>query len=246
MEDTSSVNIQDYIDLYHQGIKLDAIKPLQNQTYKLFKESGLDIRIIQRSQTYANARAFEKIKHFIKNNEFFYMIPVTTVKETIVGFIVRGVLQSDYNTVSRAFSSYEAKVPLMFGFNKRFLVFDQQAEKNGKCYPIIVCEGSKDCMMLKKIYPYVLANNTSSMGLNAQILRNISDSFLLAYDNDQAGKEGMEKDKKILRSLGAYVESIKLHDGFKDCADYLGHPEEFEELKTQVKRKLKSLYRIKS
>ena len=56
----------------------------------------------------------------------------------------------------------------------------------------------------------------------------------------------MEKDKKILRSLGAYVESIKLHDGFKDCADYLGHPEEFEELKTQVKRKLKSLYRIKS
>ena len=27
--------------------------------------------------------------------------------------------------------------------------------------------------MLKQIYPYVLANNTSSMGVNAQVLRNI-------------------------------------------------------------------------
>jgi DNA primase len=174
------------------------------------------------------------------------MIPVTTVKGTIVGFIVRGVLTSDYNTVSRTFSSYEAKVPLMFGFDKKFLNYDEQAERGSKCYPIIVCEGSKDCIMLKKIYPYVLANNTSSMGLNAQILRNISDSFLLAYDNDEAGKEGIEKDKKILRGLGAYVESVKLHDGFKDCADYLGHSEEFAELKAQIKRKLKSLYEIRN
>lgn len=246
MEDTSLVNIQDYIDLYNQGIKLDCIKPLQNQTYKLFKESGLDIRIVQRSKTYANARAYSKIKYFLKANEFFYMIPVTTAKGTIVGFIVRGVFKSDYNTVSRTFSSYEAKVPLMFGFDRKFLSYDKQTEKSNKCYPIIVCEGSKDCIMLKRVYPYVLANNTSSMGLNAQILRNISDSFLLAYDNDKAGEEGIEKDKKILRGLGAYVESIKLHEGFKDCADYLGHPREFEELKSQIKRKLKSLYQIRN
>lgn len=246
MEDTNTVNIQDYIDLYNQGIKLDGIKPLNNQTYKLFKESGLDIRIIKRSQTYANARAYGKIKYFVKNNEFFYMIPVTTVKGTIVGFIVRGVLNSDYNTVSRTFSSYETKVPLMFGFDRKFLLYDKQAEKENKCYPLIVCEGSKDCMMLKKVYPYVLANNTSSMGLNAQILRNISDSFLLAYDNDKAGQEGIEKDKKILRGLGAYVESVKLHEGFKDCADYLGHPNEFEDLKKQIRRKLKNLYEIRN
>ena len=246
MEEVSTVNIQDYINLYNQGLKLDEIKPLNNQTYKLFKESGLDIRIVQRTKTYENARAYNKIKYFVKNNEFFYMIPVTTVRGTIVGFIVRGVLNSDYNTISRTFSSYEAKVPLMFGFDRKFLNYDKLAEKEGKCYPIIVCEGSKDCMMLKRIYPYVLANNTSSMGLNAQILRNISDSFLLAYDNDKAGEEGIEKDKKILRSLGAYVESVKLHKGFKDYADYLGHPEEFNDLRKQIKRKLKSLYNIRN
>ena len=133
----------------------------------------------------------------------------------------------------------------MFGFDKAFLKYDKDYKRKNKCYPIIVCEGSKDCLMLKKYYPYVVANNTSSMGINAHVLRNISDSFLLAYDNDKAGQEGIKKDKKVLRNMGAYVDSIKLHDGFKDCADYLDFPEKFEELKAQIKRKLKGLYEIR-
>ena len=244
MQEPINVDIKDYIELYNQGISLDKIKPLQNQTYRLFKSSGRDIRIVHRNKTYSNAEAFKKISYFLKANDYFYMIPVTTPKGTIVGFIVRGVLNSDYNTVSRTFSNYEAQVPLMFGFDYSFLSYDAKSDEKGKCLPIIVCEGSKDCIMMKKIYPYVVANNTSSMGINAQVLRTISNRFLLAYDNDEAGERGMKKDKKILRGLGAYVESIKLHDNFKDCADYLDHPKEFEELKTQVKKKLKELYNI--
>ena len=239
-----SVNIDDYIKLYNEGVSLDKIKPLSNQTYKLFKQSGEDIRIVHRSQTYANAAAFSKINHFMLSNDYFYMIPVTTVKGTIVGFIVRGVLRKDYGTVSRTFSSYEKQVPLMYGFNKKFQEYEKEVEKRGKCLPIIVCEGSKDCLMLKQFYPYVLANNTSSMGINAQVLRNISNKFLLAYDNDSSGQEGIKRDKKTLRNLGAYVESLTLHDGFKDCADYFGHPDKFEELKIQIKEKLRKLYKI--
>ena len=132
----------------------------------------------------------------------------------------------------------------MYGFDKKFKKYDEEVEKRGKCLPIIVCEGSKDCLMLKKVYPYTLANNTSSMGVNAQILRNISNKFLLAYDNDQSGQEGIERDKSTLRNLGAYVESLQLHDGYKDCADYLDHPDKFEELKAQIKRKIRKLYNI--
>lgn len=238
------VNIQDYIQLYNEGMQLNKIKPLKNPTYRLFKESGLDIRIVHRSKTYANARAFNKIKYFLKANDYFYMIPVTTLKGTIVGFIVRGVLKSDYNTVSRTFSSYESQVPLMYGFDKKFSTYDKAVEEKGKCLPVIVCEGSKDCIMLKKFYPYVVANNTSSMGINAQILRTITNKFLLAYDNDQAGIDGTKKDKKVLRGLGAYVESLQLHEGLKDCADYLDHPDKFNELKKQIKTKLKELYEI--
>ena len=243
-KETIKVNIEDYIKLYNESLTLDKIKPLQNQTYRLFKQSGLDIRVAHRSLTYKNVKAFKKTEHFAKNNDYFYMIPVTTIKGTIVGFILRGVTQKDYATVSRSFGSYETQVPLMFGFDKTFLTYDEQVEKRGKCLPIIVCEGSKDCLMLKRAYPYVLSTNKSSLGLNAPILRNITNKFLLAYDNDKSGLDGIEKDKKVLRNTGAYVESIKLHNGFKDCADYLDEPKKFDELKAQIKKKLRELYEI--
>ena len=134
------VNINDYIELYNTSLKLSQIKPLENQTYRLFKESGADIRIANRKDTYKNARAFKKIEFFMKDNEYFYMIPVTTIKGTIVGFIVRGVTNRAYNTVSRKFSSYESQVPLMFGFGREFQNYDTEVEKRGKCLPIIVCE----------------------------------------------------------------------------------------------------------
>lgn len=237
------VNIQDYIELYEKGLKLDQIKPLKNQTYRIFKESGIDIRIVHRDKTYENALAFQKIKHFTVDNEYFYMIPVTTVKETIVGFILRGVLRSDYSTVSREFSVNEKRVPLMFGFNKKFENFDNYKT----CPPIVICEGSKDCIFLKQFYPFTVAINTSSMGLNAQVLINLSNKFVLAYDNDKAGQDGIARDKRTLRSLGAQVVSLELDRAqdeygkflIKDCSDYIKYPDKIKKLKDELYYKLK-------
>ena len=237
------VNIQDYIELYEKGLKLDQIKPLKNQTYRIFKESGIDIRIVHRDKTYENALAFQKIKHFTLDNEYFYMIPVTTVKETIVGFILRGVLKSDYSTVSREFSANEKRVPLMFGFNKKFENFDNYKT----CPPIVICEGSKDCIFLKQFYPFTVAVNTSSMGLNAQVLINLSNKFVLAYDNDKAGQDGITRDKRTLRSLGAQVVSLELDRAqdeygkflIKDCSDYIKYPDKIKKLKDELYYKLK-------
>lgn len=243
MDDRSRVNIEDYKVLYEQGIGLNQIKPLSNQTYRIFRGSDLDIRIVHRRSTYSNASAYQKIKYFISDNEYFYMIPVTTVKETIVGFILRGVFKSNYSTISRNFEDNAKRVPLMFGFDKKFSEFDKQ----GECYPIVICEGSKDCIFLKQFYPYVLAVNTSSMGLNSQVLINISDKFVLAYDNDMAGQEGIERDKGILRSMGAQVVNLELDRSsdengkflIKDCSDYINYPEKINSLKDELAYKLK-------
>ena len=237
------VNIEDYIALYEEGLTLSQIKPLKNQTYKIFKASGIDIRIVKRDKTYENAMAFQKIKHFTVDNEYFYMIPVTTVKETIVGFILRGVTRSDYATVSREFSDNGKRVPLMFGFNKKFESF----ENYRTCPPIVICEGSKDCIFLKQFYPYTVAVNTSSMGLNAQVLINLSNKFILAYDNDKAGQDGIERDKRTLRSLGAQVTNLELdraknEEGkflIKDCSDYIKYPNKIPKLKEELQYKLK-------
>lgn len=237
------VNIEDYIKLYEEGLKLSQIKPLKNQTYKIFKASRVDIRVVKRDKTYENAQAFQKIKHFTVNNEYFYMIPVTTVKETIVGFILRGVTKSDYSTVSREFSESSKRVPLMFGFNKNFESFDNHRT----CPPIVICEGSKDCLFLKQFYPYTLAINTSSMGLNAQVLINLSNKFVLAYDNDKAGQEGIDRDKRTFRNLGAQVTALELDKSrdengkflIKDCSDYIKYPDKIEKLKEELYYKIK-------
>lgn len=244
--ESQRVNIEDYIQLYNTGLPLNKIKPLKNQTYSVFSKSKVKIRIVNRNSVYENPNAYTKIKHFVKDNNYFYMIPIETIKGTITGFILRGIFTNGYNTVSRVFSDEVNQVPLMFGFDKNFKKLDQKTE----CVPLIICEGCKDCITLKTIYPYVLSNNTSSMGINSSILRNITNKFLLAYDNDKAGKEGMEKDKQFLRATGAYVDSIKLPEGIKDCTDYLFNEygmfnkNNYELFKKQLKIKLKQLYEL--
>ena len=234
------VNIQDYIDLYNKGYKIGDIKPIEDQTYKVFLNSKMDIRVIDRQLLYQNPLAFQRIGYFVAKNEFFYMVPIYTIEETIVGFILRGVFRKEYSSVSRDFIDDKSKVPLMFGFNKHFAKLDSYS----KCYPIVVCEGCKDCMVLKKYYPYVLANNTSSMGINAEILSNVSNKFLLAYDNDEAGRNGMKNDKRVLRNKGLIVDSLDIKDGFKDCADHISNPKELKALIERMKIKLEKLYRI--
>ena len=242
----NKVDITVYKELYESGLTLDRIKPLKNQTFAVFSRNPAKVRLVNRNAVYENPFSFQKIKHFVNENEYFYMIPVETVKETTVGYILRGVFKGGYSTVSRVFSEPSHQVRLMYGFNKKFLKYDE----GKKCYPIVICEGCKDCISLKKIYPYVLANNTSSMGMNAHILRNISDKFLLAYDNDKAGQDGMKKDKHILRGMGAYVDSITLPEDFKDCTDYIYsstgefQKDNFLKLKAQLTRRLNSLYNI--
>ena len=75
------------------------------------------------------------------------------------------------------------------------------------------------------------------MGLSAYVLINLSNKFILAYDNDKAGKEGIERDKKILRRLGAQVVSLDLDKNLKDIADYVSYPEKLKKLKQEVKYK---------
>ena len=240
------IDIEAYIRIYEQGIPVSRIKPLKNQTYKVFLlSSKANVRVANRTMLYRNPTAFDKIKHFVQTNEYFYMVPIMTIRGSIAGFIIRGIFNSDYVTLSREFSSYETKVPLMYGFHS-FKSFDLK----DKAFPVVVCEGCKDCLTIKQFYPYVLANNTSSMGINAYILRNISNKFLLAYDNDNAGKEGMERDRATLESMGAQVDTVAISNPeLKDCTDCFLNKDgsentvEFKKLKKQVLRKLDWLYR---
>lgn len=243
----SMANIDDFnnfIRWYENSPSIKKMNPLKNQTYKVLRSSTLDVRVLNRDDMfkYLNDADRSKINHITvdvgkKSHRYLYAIPVQTPNGTIVGFIFRTVFDKAYASIYRPFEDNTKKVPYMFGFYQDFQNFDRHTS----CMPILVCEGAKDAIILKKIYPYTLACNTSSMGISAHILANITDKFLLAYDNDPTGEQQIKKDRYILTSLGCSVDVVKYDEGFKDAGDYVGHPQEYSSLRTQIKNKLRGL-----
>ena len=240
-------NIDDFnnfIRWYENSPSIKKMNPLKNQTYKVLRSSTLDVRVLNRDDMfkYLNDADRSKINHITvdvgkKSHRYLYAIPVQTPNGTIVGFIFRTVFDKAYASIYRPFEDTTKKVPYMFGFYQDFQNFDRHTS----CMPILVCEGAKDAIVLKKMYPYTVSCNTSSLGINTHILANITDKVLLAYDNDSTGAEKIKQDKKTLVKLGCSVDSLQYADGFKDAADYVSHPQEISDLRQQIKNKINGL-----
>lgn len=236
----SKLNFKDYIELHKSGRSIRDLSPLDNETYKVFISSNIDIRVIDRDQSYSLLVKTEKLKHFTTDkdgisNRYFYSIPVQSPSGDYVGFIYRALFGHDYVSIYRPFENKVKRVPYMFGFFNDF----QNYDRHTMCMPIVVCEGVKDAIVLKRFYPYVLSNNTSALRVNANILANITDKVILAYDNDETGRKEIQKDKRKLANLGCSVDTLQYT--FKDAGEYINHPKELKELREQLKLKVKGL-----
>jgi len=266
---TQDNSIEAYIELYNMCLPItDTIEPLDDETYKILTMANTDIRILDRDECYTKLTRLSKLSPFVTDNirelkkqypkenliedTLFYMIPLQTIKGTITGFILRGVLNKTYWTSSHPILTEEKtvdytqlykKVPTMYGWYKDFLDYD----KHEKPKPIILCEGLKDCIYLKQFYPYVLSNNTSMVGTSAYMLRNITDKLLLVYDNDNTGLDSMKKDKYKLNRLGFSVDivtqkgSVGTKIKTKDSAEHLNYSYIDESYKNLILQKLKKL-----
>lgn len=232
-----------YINLYKEGLPLKDFQPVNNQTYKVLRMSNVDIRVISRKDNYkvlVSPSISDDIKVFLRHSgDYFYMIPVQTPKGTIVGFIFRSVYGRRYHTYYRRFNKLENKLSFMFGFYKDFSNWD----KLNKTYPIVICEGLKDCILLKKMYPYVLSNNGASLGTNIYVLRNLTNKFILVYDKDSTGDINNEVDKQKLQSLGCFVDIMKYDNvpGIKDLSDCIKDIRLLKSFKQRFIHKIKYL-----
>lgn len=240
------VDINAYIDLYNTGVSLSRVKlPNPDENYFIFKHSNVDIRIIDRDKNLGllvQKDKFYSIEKFLGDTEetshrYFYMIPLQTPIGTIVGFILRTVYGKAYQTVCRDFPSRAEQVPIMYGWYKDFVDYN----KEDKRLPIVICEGPKDCMVLKKIYKYTLSNNTSSLGTNLDVLRQITNDFVLVYDNDEPGLRGMEKDRNRLEQKLCYCTTYHVPDGYKDVSDLVHNKEDFQYFARKLLTKIKKL-----
>lgn len=239
----TELNFGDYVKLHERGYKIQDMKPLKNDTYKVFASAtNIDIRVINRDASYDLLVKLPKLAHFTTDkygvsNKYFYSLPIQAPSGDYVGFVYRNLFSHDYASIYKPFTDKVKRIPYMFGFYKNFDDYD----KYTSCMPIVVCEGIKDALVLRKLYPYVLANNTSALRININILTNITDKIILAYDNDETGHKESKKDKRKLSQLGCSVDILKYDDEFKDAGDYINHPEKLKLLKQQLKLRVLGL-----
>lgn len=241
---SEQINFDNFIALYKGGKSIKSLKPLKNQTYEVLMAANVDVRVIDRNDlfNYLTKPERTKLDHFTvdsngKSHRYFYAIPVQAPNGNYVGFIYRTLLDKSYASIYRPFVDNTKKVPYLFGFFNDFKNYDRHTT----CMPILVCEGAKDAIVLKKMYPYTVSCNTSSLGINTHVLANITDKIILAYDNDPTGHEKIKQDRRTLTKLGCSIDVIKYADNYKDAADYVGHPQELSVLREQIKNKVKGL-----
>ena len=79
---------------------------------------------------------------------------------------------------------------------------------------LVITEGLYDADTLRQIYPNVLATQTSNVTiLQAEILKTMTDKFVIAFDADSAGDSGFEK---VLSRLGTDIKRLPIYGRDKD------------------------------
>lgn len=82
---------------------------------------------------------------------------------------------------------------------------------------LVLTEGFYDADVLRRIYPNVVAMQTSNVNaLQAQILLTMTDKFIVAFDSDNAGYIGYDKALKRLKRDTTIVQHLKVYGDDKD------------------------------
>lgn len=79
---------------------------------------------------------------------------------------------------------------------------------------LIITEGFYDADSLRVLYPNVVATQTSNVNsMQAEVLKTMTDKFIIAYDDDSAGEAGF---KKALNKLGTDIKKLSIYPEDKD------------------------------
>lgn len=107
--------------------------------------------------------------------------------------------------------------------------------------PILLVEGHLDRDVISELYSNSLALTTNMINKSqAEILKRLTNKFILMLDNDEAGRKGTQNAYNILK--GCKIKSIHHENGMKDCGDLvkleLSNINEYEWVKQIYKSKI--------
>lgn len=112
--------------------------------------------------------------------------------------------------------------------------------------PLVLVEGNLDCEAMREVYPYTVASLTATLSTNQiQLISHLTDKVIIAYDNDDAGKDGFYIVRSKLTKLGMTIKKFNHALGLHDAGDLLDlqikDKEEYNYLIKSYKNQIESL-----
>ena len=225
----NSPNDRQYKYNYNQTQKY--IKDMTSESYEYLYDRGID------------DDAIEKWSICYDKNSDRIVFPLHNPYKNIIGFNKR-LLSKETKGLNRKYiHSSDSDI-----FKKSKYFYGLQYIDRSKDY-IILTEGVIDVILatMYGVSNVICALGTSLSEYQLEILAKYNKEVIVIYDNDKAGQEGIERDKRTFRSLGAQVVSLELDQSkdeegkflIKDCSDYLKYPNKIQNLKEELIYKIK-------
>jgi 5S rRNA maturation endonuclease (ribonuclease M5) len=207
-----------FYELYISGYDVKKIKPIDSEEYRAFKNyRGSPIRLIDSKKSQLLLPNYPIFFDFFTENPYFWMIPCeipssNSEKSRILGFYLRSYFNKTSKRKYFEFSASE-KFPVLYGLS------DFHDFREGD--PIILVEGIKDALLLKKYYKYtisLLTNNVSTKVL--YFLRNMTNKIIVSFDKDNQGLKGSKRSILSFKRVGINALDMTFTHNIKDWGNF--------------------------
>lgn len=160
------------------------------------------------------------------------MIPITNKRDSTIGYTSR-LLKNNPNRpkyLNSSESSWFQKGKIWFGWSQGI-----KAIKNQKC--VILVEGNMDVIICHKhqIENVLASQGTSFTREQIELLKIVTSTIYLAFDNDKAGIISSDKLFVVAQELNLEVKKLLIPSEFKDLDEYLqSNQKEEKETKFEI------------
>ena len=199
--------------------------------------------------TYLSYKRYPQYRYLTLNDLFKNKITKKDIPSHIFDFIAR---EGEVLLIANVVSNVVVNVQLRSFKTKTFLAYGSQSYlfygfgylspnfKYGD--PVVIVEGTVDADYLRTLYPNVMACMTAGMSsMQLNLLKYLTDYVVLAYDNDDAGRRAVEKDKRRLINDKFRVEVLN-HPDVKDPGDVLQLKMDGDDFEYQIKESYYKTY----
>lgn len=205
--------LEQFDHMYQNAWDLDTILDKGTEEFIAFSSKrGMPVKIFKLPEHLDIIPIVKEYYKQIREAGCLYVIPCDTFDSDFpLGYVMRGVGHKEYSCVF-------AKSETGATFQPTFGWYDFETFTSGM--PIVVTEGIKDALYLKKHYPYTIAALSCKMSDSlCKLLSSLTKNVVIAFDSDTAGNTAAKTAATKLGKFGVNTKRLVPPQELKDFGE---------------------------